>query len=116
MGWSIDYLAWYKLRKLMKGNFAGLAYSMATSDSPVIVHHRGELSSKEMIKYAKLFPKNIRVEFQKVEYEGENYILYGRGDLLMYGSTYGRFAVPIVDVKDEIKLQEEFDNCNKEKS
>lgn len=113
MGWSIDNLSWNILRKKMKGNFAGCAYSMSTSDSPVIVHHRGELSGKEMVKYAKLFPKNIRVEFQKVEYEGEHYSLYGRGDHLMYGNTYGRFAVPIINVKDEIEFQERFNNLEK---
>lgn len=113
MGWSIDSIAWYQLRKKMKGNFAGLTYSMQSSDSPVIVNHRDELSGKEMIKYAKLFPKNIRVEFQKTDIKGEVYNLYGRGDFFLYGLTYGRYAVPIINVKDEIEMQEKIDMMEK---
>lgn len=113
-GWSIDFIAWFQLRPMMKGKFGGLMYSMATSDSPVIVYHREKLSDKEMIKYAKLFPKNIRVEYQEITEPGEHYRVYGRGDFILYGGTYGRYAVPIIDTEKEIRLQEEFDNKQKE--
>ena len=103
MGWSIDNTAWNILREKMKGTFAGLSYSMATSLSPVVVHHRGKLTGKEMVKYARLFPKDIRVEFQEVDWEGEIYHLYGRGDFLMYGGMYGTYPVPINDVSEKMK-------------
>lgn len=96
MGWSIDAIAWYDLREQMAGKFAGLAYSMQSSLSPVIVMHRCKLSKEKMIEYAKLFPENIRVEFQEVKYEGEKYQLYGKGDLIMYGTSYMRKPIPIV--------------------
>ena len=72
MGWSIDAIVWFHVRdKILKDKFAGVAYSMLLSDSPVIIRHRGELEEKDMVKMADLFPKNIRVEFQEVDYEGE---------------------------------------------
>ena len=54
---------------------------MRDSLSPVIIRHRKNLTEKTMRKIAKLFPEQIRVEFQKVTYEDNR--LYG-----MEGSSY----------------------------
>ena len=79
MGWSIDILMWFEVRdKILKDRYAGCCYSVDCSDSPVIIAHRG-ITRNEMRKITKLFPKNIRVEFQEVEYEGERTSIYGFG-------------------------------------
>lgn len=78
MGWSVDWACWFEIReKILKGRYAGCCYSVSTSNSPIIIAHRGEITRKEMKKIMKLFPDNIRVEFQHVEYEGERVNLYG---------------------------------------
>jgi len=83
MGWGIDEILWEKVRdEILKENYAGCAYSMSSSFSPVIIAHREKLGSKDRNKISKLFPKWVRVEFQEVNYPGEINTLYGRDDFL----------------------------------
>lgn len=78
-GWAIDPLMWFTIRdKILKDRYAGCAYSALFSDSPVIIRHRSKLTGKEMKKIAKLFPKQVRVEFQEVDWEGESTNLFER--------------------------------------
>lgn len=85
----------------MKGRFAGLVYSMSTSESPIVVLHRDVLTSKELLKFSSLFPRGVRVEFQQVNYDNEDYIQYGRGDYILYDKS-----IPLIDVKNEKQKQE----------
>ena len=76
-GWSIDSLTWFHIRdKILKDRYAGCAYSAMLSNSPVIIRHREKLNEAEMREMADLFPENIRVEFQEVNYEGEQVELF----------------------------------------
>ena len=101
MGWDIDSLLWSEVRdKILKDRYAGCCYSMANSFSPVIIFHREPLPIKDRKAIVKLFPKWIRIEFQEVEFEGEQVNLYGRGDFIMYGSTYAKWPIEVKIVND----------------
>ena len=107
-GWSIDHLIWHIVRdRILKDRYAGCCYSMASSLSPVIIRHRKPLTGREMKKISKLFPKWIRVEFQETDKEGEAINLYGRGDFIMYGDTYGKVSVPVELVPTQVKIIKE---------
>jgi len=97
MGWSIDSLMWFHIRdKILKDRYAGCAYSAMLSNSPVIIRHRGKLNEKEMKEMADLFPKNIRVEFQEVNYEGEQVELFERvfiSEILFRLNSIGAFSI-----------------------
>ena len=96
MSWDIDHALWHGVRdKILKDRYAGCCYSMASSFSPIIIHHREPLPMKDRKRIQKLFPKWIRIEFQQVEYEGEQVLLYGRGDFLMYGLPYVSHPVKV---------------------
>ena len=108
MGWDIDKTMWFQVRdKILKDRYAGCVYSMADSFSPVIIDHREPLPMRDRKKIVKLFPKWIRVEFQQVNYEGERVNLYGRGDFIMYGTTYFKGSVPVIVENIEYKRDEE---------
>ena len=100
----MDSIMWHSVKdKILKDRYAGCCYSMADSFSPVIIHHRKSLPMKDRKAIVKLFPKWIRVEFQEVEFEGERVILYGRGDFIMYGSTYAKWPIEVQIVNEEKK-------------
>ena len=81
--YDIDEIMWLKVRdKILKENYAGVEYSMLTSNSPVIIRHRKPLPLKDRHRIQKFFPSWIRVEFQEVSYEGQMVVLNGRGDLV----------------------------------
>ena len=104
MGWDIDEIMWFKVRdKILKDRYAGCIYSMADSFSPVIIKHREALPLKDRHKIVKLFPKWIRVEFQRVESEGESVQLYGRGDFIMRGDAWPRFPIEVRIIPHEGK-------------
>ena len=87
--WDIDEICWLKVRdKVLKDRYAGCCYSMANSFSPVIIYHREPLPIKDRKKIQKFFPKWIRIEFQQVYYEGEQVVLYGRGDFIRQGNAW----------------------------
>ncbi len=83
---DIDETCWLKVRdKILKEDYAGVMYSMLTSNSPVVIRHRNPLSLDKRHAVQKLFPPQIRLEFQQVEYNGEINRLYGRGDFFLPG-------------------------------
>ena len=78
MGWAVDHICWNIIRdKILKGRYAGVLYDSLDSNSAIVIRHRDILTGKEMMKIAKLFPKNIRVEFQEITFEGEMSIVTG---------------------------------------
>jgi hypothetical protein len=78
MGFAIDATCWFHIRPMLEGRYAGVAYAVLDSNSPVIIRHRGELDEPTMLKIAALFPEQIRVEFQQVYWEGEKTSLLER--------------------------------------
>ena len=78
MGWCIDSIIWYEVRdRILKGRYAGCIYDASTSYSPVVIRYRDSITKSEMNDITALFPASIRIEFQKVEYEGEQTTAYG---------------------------------------
>ena len=79
MGWCIDSLVWFHVRdKILKDRYAGCSYSAMFSNSPIVIRFRGKITEEEMERISKLFPRDIRVEFQEVGYEGEQVIILER--------------------------------------
>ena len=97
MGWSIDSLMWFHIRdKILKDRYAGCAYSTMLSNSPVIIRHRGKLNEEEMKEMADLFPENIRIEFQEVDYEGEQVEIFEKvfiSEILFRLNSLGVFSI-----------------------
>ena len=80
---DVDETCWFKVRdKILKEDYAGVYYSMATSLSPVVIKHRNPLPLDKRHAIQKLFPSWLRIEFQEVEWEGERTETYGRGNML----------------------------------
>ena len=81
MGWDIDNIILRKIKaEILKDRYAGCEYSMATSLSPVIIRHRGELGEEERTLIVSLFPETIRVEFQFTTNTEIITRLHGQGD------------------------------------
>lgn len=81
--WDIDAICWFEVRdKILKNRYAGVQYSMLQASTPVIIRHREPLPMKDRLAIRKLFPKDVRLEFQQVFYEGEQVTLYGQGNMI----------------------------------
>ena len=79
MGWDIDDIILNRTRKLLGNRYAGCIYGMTTSDSPVIIRHRG-LTRAERTKIVSWFPDNIRLEFQPTNLLFNITKIYGFGE------------------------------------
>ena len=106
--WDVDETMWMRVRdKVLKDRYAGCAYSMMSSNSPVITMHRGPLSLSDRHKIQKFFPKWIRVEFQEVHYKGEQVHLWGRGDLIVReGGIWSEFPIKVQIMPSETKWRD----------
>ena len=79
MGWDIDDIILSRVRKLLGDRYAGSVYGMVTSDSPVIIRHRG-ITRAERTQMVDWFPPNIRVEFQPTNLPYNMTQVYGMGE------------------------------------
>jgi len=112
MGWDIDDIIINEIKgKILKTRYAGCTYSMAVSITPVIIRHRAFITRKERQKIVKLFPKDVRVEFQYTDSDMDRTRIFGYNSVAEYEAltdhAKGEFSeVPVIDaIIDKLKAQ-----------
>jgi len=79
MGWDGDDIMLRRVPKLLGPLYAGCAWSIATSFSPVVVRHRKGMTEEQRTQIVAMFPEHIRVEFQETESKVNMSRVYGFG-------------------------------------